>query len=104
MGVDELGELKTRKIETFLSCHFQRADRPHGRSLSAYRPRLVAHVVDGRKGVDARDSSVLQPDDQVPEIFVLGHAEGVLADEHKVGLEGPGGRNQERMTEDICGD
>lgn len=58
---------------------------------SAYRPRLVAHVVNGGEGVDARDAGVLQPDDQVPEILVLGHAEGVLADEHKVWLEGPGG-------------
>lgn len=64
-----------------------------GRSASAYRPRLVAHVVDGGEGVDAGHVSVLQPDDQVSEVLVLGHAEGVLADEHKVGFERPAGRN-----------
>lgn len=53
----------------------------------AYRPRLVAQVVDGREGVDARDAAVLQPDDQVAEIFVLGHTVGMLTDEYKVWLE-----------------
>lgn len=95
MGVDELGKLKSRKEKHLQSDIFQRAGGRHGgRSPSAYRPRLVAHVVDGCEGVDARDASVLQPDDQVPEILVVGHAEGVLADEHKVWLERPGGRNQ----------
>lgn len=53
----------------------------------AYRPRLVAQVVDGREGVDARDAAVLQPDDQVAEIFVLGHTVGMLTDEYEVWLE-----------------
>lgn len=57
--------------------------------LSAYRPRLVAQVVDGWKGVDAWDSSVLQPDDQVAKVLILGHAEGVLTNEDKVWLEWP---------------
>lgn len=53
----------------------------------AYRPRLVTQVVDGRERVDARDAAVLQPDDEVAEIFVLGHTESVLTDEDKVWLE-----------------
>lgn len=52
-----------------------------------YHPGLVAHVVDRFQGVDARCSSVLQTNDEVAEIFVLGHTEGVLTDEDKVWLE-----------------
>lgn len=54
---------------------------------SAYRPRLVTQVVDGCKRVDAWDTPVLQAYDQVAEIFILGHAEGVLTNEHEVWLE-----------------
>lgn len=54
---------------------------------TAYRPRLVTQVVDGREGVDARDASILQSDDQVAKILVLGHTVGMLTDEYKVWLE-----------------
>lgn len=54
---------------------------------SAYRPGLVTQVVDRLERVDARDASVLQTNDQVAEVFVLGHAEGVLTNEDKVWLE-----------------
>ena len=97
MGVDELGKLKLRKEKHLKSGIFlrRRSTCQRGPTASAYRPRLVAHVVDGCEGVDARDASVLQPDDQVPEILVLGHAESVLADKHKVWSERPAGRNRE---------
>lgn len=81
------------KVDTVLSWRFSKGRLP---SCGAYRPRLVAHVVNGREGVDARDPPVLQADDEVPEILVLGHAEGVLADQHKVWFERPGGGNRAR--------
>lgn len=95
MSVDELGKLKLWKENFFSVFFFKERVAKTSAALSAYRPRLVAHVVDGREGVDARYASVLQPNDQVPKILVLGHAEGMLADEHKVRFERPGGRNQE---------
>lgn len=57
---------------------------------SAYSPRLVAEVVDGVQGVDRGDAGILQTDDQVPKILVLGHAEGVLTHQHKVWPERSG--------------
>lgn len=60
---------------------------------NAYGPRFVAEVVDGVQTVDRGDACVLQADDQVPEVLVLGHAEGVLTHKDKVGPEGPGVRD-----------
>lgn len=62
----------------------------------AYSPRLVAEIVDGVQRVDGGDAGVLQPNDQVAEVFVLGHAVGVLADQDKVGPERPARRRRER--------
>ena len=62
-------------------------------TATAYRPWLVTQVVDGLEGVDARDTTVLQTDDHVAKIFILGHTEGMLTDEDKVWLEGPGKYN-----------
>lgn len=64
--------------------------------LYAYCPRLVTKIIDGLEGVDARDAAVLQTDDQVAKIFILGHTEGVLANENKVWLEGSGEQNNRR--------
>ncbi len=55
--------------------------------LGSYRPRLVTQVVDGCEGVDAWDTSILQPNDQVAKIFILSHTEGMLTNEDKVWLE-----------------
>lgn len=57
---------------------------------SAYSPRLVAEVVDGVQRVDWGDAGILQTDDQVPKILVLGHAEGVLTHQYKVWPERSG--------------
>lgn len=56
----------------------------------AYSPRLVAEVVDGVQRVDRGDAGILQTDDQVLKILVLGHAEGVLTHQHKVWPERSG--------------
>lgn len=56
----------------------------------AYSPGFVTEVVDGVQRVDRGDASILKTDDQVPEILVLGHAEGVLAHQDEVGPERPG--------------
>lgn len=77
--------------------------RRHQCVRAAYRPRLVAQVVDGREGVDARDAAVLQPNDQVAEIFVLGHTVGMLADEDKVWLERPKGGRRTELEQDVAG-
>lgn len=61
----------------------------------AYSPRFVAEVVDGVQRVDWRDTGILQTDDQVPKILVLGHAKSVLAHQDKVGPERPGARAAE---------
>lgn len=57
------------------------------RLLSAYRPGLVTQVVDGLQGVDTGDAPILQTNDHVTEVLILGHTEGVLADEDKVRFE-----------------
>lgn len=62
----------------------------------AYSPRLVTEVVDGVQRVDGGDAGVLQTNDQVPEVLVLGHAVGVLAHQDKVGPERPAGRWRKR--------
>lgn len=62
---------------------------------TAHRPRFVTKVVDGVQRVDWGDASVLQTDDQVPKILVLGHAEGVLTHQDKVWPEGPGSKAAE---------
>lgn len=62
----------------------------------AYSPRLVTEVVDGVQRVDGGDAGVLQTNDQVPEVLILGHAVGVLANQDKVGLERPAGRWRKR--------
>lgn len=81
---------------------------PH--HFGTYCPRLVAEVIDGFQGVDAWDTPILQTDDQVAKIFILGHTEGMLANEYKVWLEGPGGWNNNRNVnkavprdESVCG-
>lgn len=55
-----------------------------------YHPRFVAEVVNRVQRVNAWQSSVLQPNHHVAMVSILVHAEGVLADQHKVWLEGPG--------------
>lgn len=57
---------------------------------SAYSPRLVTEVVDGVQRVDRGDAGILQTNDQVPKILVLGHAEGVLTHHYKVRPERSG--------------
>lgn len=64
---------------------------------NAYSPRLVAEIVDGVQRVDRGDACVLQTDDQVPEILVLGHTEGVLAHQDEVRPERPGVRAAETL-------
>lgn len=61
------------------------------RRSNSYSPGFVTQVVDGVQGVDGGDSCVLQTDDQVPEVLVLRHAEGMLTHQHKVGPERSGG-------------
>lgn len=55
-----------------------------------HHPWLVTEVVDGLQGVDAGETSILHAYDQVAEVLILGHAEGMLPDEHKVWPEGTG--------------
>lgn len=57
----------------------------------AYSPRFVTEVVDGVQRVDGGDSGVLQTNNQVPEVLVLGHAVGVLAHQDEIRPERPGG-------------
>lgn len=52
-----------------------------------YGPGFVTEVVDGLQGVDAGNTSVLQSDDQVTEVLILRHAEGMLSDQDEVGLK-----------------
>lgn len=53
-----------------------------------YHPGLAAEVVDRVEGVDGRQPSVLQANDQAAVVFTQGHAVGMLADQDEVGLEG----------------
>lgn len=62
----------------------------------AYSPRFVTEVVDGFQRVDGGDPGILQANDQVPEVLILGHAVGVLAHQDKVGPERPSGRRRKR--------
>lgn len=55
-----------------------------------YHPRFVTEVVNRVQRVNAWQSSVLQPNHHVAMVSILVHAEGVLSDQHKVWLEGPG--------------
>lgn len=55
-----------------------------------YHPGLAAEVVDGVEGVDCVDAAVLEADDEAAEVFPQCHAVGVLADQDKIRLEGPG--------------
>lgn len=63
---------------------------PHSRSawLITYHPGLAAEVVDGVEGVDSRQPSVLEADDQASVVFAQRHAVGMLADQDEVWLEG----------------
>ena len=55
---------------------------------STYHPGLAAEVVDGVEGVDGRQPSILEADDQAAVVFTQGHAVGMLADKDEVRLEG----------------
>lgn len=55
-----------------------------------HHPWLVTEVVDGLQGVDTGETSILHAYDQVAEVLILGHAEGMLPDKHKVWPEGTG--------------
>lgn len=55
-----------------------------------YHPRFVTEVVNRVQRVNRWQAGVLQPDHHVAMVSVLVHAEGVLSDQHKVWLEGPG--------------
>lgn len=54
-----------------------------------YSPGFVTEVVDGLQGVDWGDACILKANDQVPKVFILGHAEGVLTHQDKIRLEWP---------------
>lgn len=53
-----------------------------------YHPGLAAEIVDRVEGVDGRQPSILEADDQAAVVFAQGHAVGVLADKDEVRLEG----------------
>ena len=53
-----------------------------------YHPGLAAKIVDRVEGVDGRQPSILEADDQAAVVFTQGHAVGVLADKDEVRLEG----------------
>lgn len=55
-----------------------------------HHPRFVTEVVNRVQRVNTWQARVLQPDHHVAMVSVLVHAEGVLSDQHKVWLEGPG--------------
>lgn len=57
-----------------------------------YHPRFAAEVVDGEERVDAGDATKMQANYKVPEVLSWDHAVGVLANQDKVGLEGPAAR------------
>lgn len=61
----------------------------HCSTATAYRPRLVTQVVDGLQGVDTWYTPILETNNHVAKILILGHTEGVLTNQDKVGLEGP---------------
>lgn len=63
----------------------------------AYGPRFVTEVVDGVQRIDRGDACVLQADDQVPEVLVLGHAESMLTHQDEVRPERPGVRNETKL-------
>lgn len=79
-------------------CRYQRslcsADVQQGWVIT-YHPGLAAEVVDGVEGVDGVNAAVLEANDEAAEVFPQCHAVGVLADQDKIWLEGPG-RDQER--------
>lgn len=60
---------------------------------NTYHPRFVTEIVDRVQRVNTWQAGVLQPDHHVPVVSVLVHAEGVLSDQHKVRLEGPGAQD-----------
>lgn len=55
---------------------------PHSRSAwpITYHPGLAAEVVDRVEGVDSRQPSVLEADDQASVVFTQSHAVSVLTD------------------------
>lgn len=55
-----------------------------------YHPGLAAEVVDRVEGVDGVDATILEADDEAAEVLSQCHAVGVLPDQDKIGLEGPG--------------
>lgn len=58
--------------------------------IVTYHPGLAAEVVDGVEGVHRVDATVLEADDEAAEVLSQCHAVGVLPDQDKVRLEGPG--------------
>lgn len=61
---------------------------PLGSGCVTYHPGLAAEVVDGVEGVDGRQPSVLEADEQAAVILSQGHAVGMLTDQDEVRLEG----------------
>lgn len=61
-----------------------------GSWIVTYHPGLAAEVVDGVEGVDRVDATILEANDEAAEVLSQGHAVGVLPDQDKVRLEGPG--------------
>lgn len=94
-GGIELKEQHNKKIDSA-----ERISENDSSSELAYSPRFVTEIVDGVQRVDGGDAGVLQANDQVAEVFVLGHAEGVLADQDKVGSERPARRRRQRENPD----
>lgn len=62
-----------------------------------YHPGFAAEVVNGVERVDARDTSEMQTDHEVPEVLPGDHAVGMLANQDKVWLKGPAEEKQNSL-------
>lgn len=72
--------------------------------LVTYHPGFVTEVVDRMQRVNTGDSSILQPNDQTAVVSITCHAEGMLADQHKVWLQRPGlGTGIGTLSVCVCG-
>lgn len=71
-------------------------------SPGTYHPGLAAEVVDRVEGVDGRQPSVLEADDQAAVVFAQGHAVGMLADKDEVWLEGSAKRGANSSVNIPC--
>lgn len=62
-----------------------------------YHPWFITEIINRVYRVNTGQSGVLQSDHYVAMVPILVHAEGMLSDQHKVWLNGPGTRALENI-------